>query len=141
MITLPPSNLKQIHRLDDINSSLQGHYIRPVSKTWAAVDSWMFPNKFFQITTLKNHDIEAKPLNNLLSKVGSVVNDVEENMLIFAVPPDVYNSSWTTEQTYVFTEKGHTVRFSADNPPSKLKVKYLQTVEQYVLEVPLFDKE
>jgi len=131
-IQLPPTNLCLVNQMDQLKQLKKDQYSRPISKTWAAVDSWIVPDKFFQMTTATSHPIAAKHLDDMLQQLH--LQEENRIRLYFVVPAEHFQSF--TEQRYEVKKKNSTVLCTQEELPNTCKFVG-HYVEQYVLELPI----
>jgi len=60
-------------------------YFQPNQKNFGAIDAFIKPNLFFQMTVSNNHSIDYKSLLEALEATGA-----KDPMFIFVVPRDVF---------------------------------------------------
>jgi hypothetical protein len=98
----------------DIN---EGIYYQPVSKNYMSIDSYIHPNKLFQITIADKHGVKQEKLKEYYR---DILDQSGEIRLYFIVPEESFRTY--KKQNYLDGSK------KAENVP-----QWIQNIKQYAL--------
>ncbi|CAG8676130.1 16323_t:CDS:2 [Funneliformis mosseae] len=104
---------------DDIQKG-QKNYYRPNSDTFESIDSYVYPNKMFQVTVSRRHGVKQDGLR----AIKKVLDEDSDINIYFVLPKDIFEN-FKTKQSY--ENKGDNKRFDA----------WINNIVQYALCVDL----
>jgi len=93
--------------IDDIKDDIQQgrkNYYRPNSDTFESIDSYVYPNKMFQVTVSKRHGVKQDGLRAIMD----ILDEDSDINIYFVLPKDIFEN-FKTKQPY--ENKGEGRRF------------------------------
>ena len=109
--------------VDEIKHDIQQgrkNYYRPNSDTFESIDSYIYPNKMFQITVSRGHDVKQDGLR----AIKEILDEDSEINIYFVLPKDIFEN-FKTKQPY--KNKGDGKRFDT----------WINNIVQYALCIDL----